>query len=141
MQWLFRAGAILGALLASVQPLLGSFAFFRRADPVAYETIHLVVGGILYNIPIVLALVVFFTSLRRRWFLFVLCLAQYGLTHLQLWLGLASNQNARVLAYHIPLGVLIFFVAYLMVALAFDMRFGSRGRESQTHKLQTEDNE
>ena len=141
MQWLFRGGAILGALLATIQPVLGSFAFFRRADSVAYEMIHLVVGGILYNVPVLLALlamVIFFTRLRRRWLLFVLCLVQYGLTHLQLRLGLASNQNARLLAYHIPLGVLIFFVAYLMVALAFDMRFGSKTHRAQTDELPTE---
>lgn len=54
-RWLLRGSAIAAALLATVQPLLGSFAFFRSGDRVDYETIHLVVGGILYNVAILLA--------------------------------------------------------------------------------------
>jgi len=126
IQWIFRGFAIVAALLATIQPVLGSFAFFRRGDPVDYETIHLVVGGILYNLAILLAVLVFFTRFRRRWILFSVCLVQYVLIHIQLRLGLASNEDAGLLAYHIPVGVLIFFLSYLTVALAFDLRLGSR---------------
>lgn len=60
-----------------------------------------------------------------RWALFALCLVQYGLVHLQLRLGLGSNDDAALLAYHVPLGVLIFFLACLTMALAFGVRVES----------------
>jgi hypothetical protein len=122
IEWIFRGLVIVAALLATLQPVLGSFALFRRGDPVNYETIHLVVGGILYNFAILLAVLVLFTRFRRRWILFTICLVQYGLTHLQLRLGIGSNGDVGLLAYHIPVGVLIFFVSYLTVALAFGLR-------------------
>lgn len=81
-----------------------------------YGKLHLVVGGILYNVVILLALLALFTRLRRRKLLFSICLAQYGLLDLQLRLGLGSNDDPGLLAYHIPLGVLIFFVSSLTVA-------------------------
>jgi hypothetical protein len=121
----FRAFAVAAALLATLQPALGSFAFFRGGGRVDYEAIHLVVGGILYNVAIVLAVLAPFTRLRRRWALFALCLVQYGLVHLQLRLGLGSNDDAALLAYHVPLGVLIFFLACLTMALAFGVRVES----------------
>jgi hypothetical protein len=123
IQWIFRGSAIIAALLATMQPVLGSFAFFRGGDPVDYETMHLVVGGIFYNFAILLAVLAPFTRAHKapghRWILFAICLVQYGLAHIQLRLGLGSNEDARLLAYHIPVGVLIFFVAYVTVALAF----------------------
>jgi hypothetical protein len=123
--WIFRGVAIVAALLATVQPVLGSFAFFRSADPMDYETIHLVLGGIIYNLAILLAVLALFTRFRRRWILFSACLVQYGLTHIQLRLGLGSNTDAGLLAYHIPVGVLIFFLSYLMVALGFGLYYDS----------------
>jgi hypothetical protein len=42
--WIFRWLAIAAALLATVQPVLGPFAFFRSGDPLDYETIHLVLS-------------------------------------------------------------------------------------------------
>jgi hypothetical protein len=123
IQWIFRGLAILAALLATVQPVLGSFAFFRRGDAMDYETIHLVLGGILYNLALLLAVLVLFTRFRRRWTLILVCLVQYGLTHIQLRLGLGSNDDAGLLAYHVPVGVLIFFLAYLTVALSFGLHF------------------
>jgi hypothetical protein len=125
MQWIFRGSAIVAALLATVQPVLGSFAFFRRGDLVDYETIHLVMGGIIYNLAILLVVLVLFTRFRRRWTLFSVCLLQYGLIHTQLRLGLGSNDDAGLLAYHIPVGVLIFFLSYLTVALGFGLRLDS----------------
>ncbi|HEX6971517.1 MAG TPA: hypothetical protein VF234_04810 [Limnochordia bacterium] len=121
-RWIFRGLAIAAALLASAQPILGSFALFRRADPVDYAALHLAVGGILYNITIVLAVLLLFTKVTRLWLLFSICVLQYALTHIQLRLGLASNVDAVLLAYHIPLGVLIFFLAYLTMALSFGLR-------------------
>jgi hypothetical protein len=118
----FRAFAVAAALLATAQPALGSLAFFRAGHRVDYESIHLVVGGILYNLAIVLAVLALFTRFRRRWLLFSLCLAQYGLVHLQLRLGLGSNNDTGLLAYHVPLGVLIFLLSYLTMALAFGGR-------------------
>lgn len=125
IQWLFRGVAIVAALLATIQPVLGSFAFFRRGAPVNYELIHLVVGAGIYNLAILLIILALFSGFRRRWIIFLLCLLQYVCTHIQLRLGLGSNANAGLLAYHIPLGVLIFFLSYLTVALAFDL-LGSR---------------
>ena len=123
--WIIRGLAIVAALLATVQPALGSFAFFRRGDPVDYETIHLALGGIIYNLALLLVVLVLFTRFRRRWILFSVCLVQYGLTHIQLRLGLGSNDDAALLAYHIPVGVLIFFLSYLTVALSFGLHFES----------------
>lgn len=123
--WIVRGSAIIAALLATIQPVLGSFAFFRGADSVNYDTLRLVVGGILYNVALLLAVVTPFTRFQRRWILFTICLLQYGLTHLQLRLGLGSNDDASLLAYHIPVSVLIFFVAYLTVALGFGLSFES----------------
>jgi hypothetical protein len=123
--WLFRAVAVAAALLATAQPVLGAFAFFRRADPVNYEQLHLVFGAILYNLAIVLAVLAALTRFRRRWILLVISVLQYGLLHTQLRLGLGSNEDVVLLAYHIPLGVLIFLVTYLTVALAFGAHFAS----------------
>jgi hypothetical protein len=117
--WVFLGLAIIAAFLATLQPVLGSFSFFRGGDAVNYETLHLIVGGILYNLVILLIVLAPFTRFRRRWVLFVMCLAQYGLTHLQLRLGLGSNEDVSLLAYHIPVGVLIFSLAYLTIALSF----------------------
>ncbi len=119
--WVVRGSAIVVAVLATVQPVLGSFALFRRGDSLDYETVHLVVGGILYNVTILLAVLVPFTKFRRRWILFAVCLVQYGLTHLQLRLGLGSNDDPGLLAYHIPVGVLVFFLACLTVGLSFGL--------------------
>ena len=35
--WIFCGVAVIAALLATMQPVLGSFAFFRRGDPLARE--------------------------------------------------------------------------------------------------------
>ena len=126
LRWLFRGLAVIAALLASIQPFLGSFAFFRPSEAVDYESVHLVMGGLLYNAALALTVLAPFTRFRRRWPLFGICLAQYGLTHLQLRLGLGSNEDATLLSYHIPVGVLIVLVAYLTVALAFGFRLDSR---------------
>ena len=91
-----------------------------------YEMTHLVVGGILYNTVILLAVLAFFTKFERRWKLFWISVVQHGLVHIQLLLGLGSNENAGLLAYHIPVGVLIFFLSsYLTVALAFGLQLQS----------------
>lgn len=124
-RWAFRGLAIAAAGLATVQPLLGSFAFFRGGEQIDLERIHLIVGGILYNLAIALTVVAPFTRFRRRWIVFSLCAFQYVLLHVQLRLGLGSNEDAALLAYHIPLGVLIFFVSYLTVAAAFGVRLDS----------------
>lgn len=59
------------------------------------------------------------------WILFWVCLVQYGLIHIQLRLGLGSNEDAALLAYHVPAGVLISFLSYLTVALAFGLHIES----------------
>lgn len=119
--WIVRGAATIAALLATIQPVLGSFSLFRGGDPLNYETIHLVVGGILYNFVLLLVVLAPFTRFRRRWTFFLICLLQYILLHVQLGLGLGSNDDATLLAYHIPVGVLIFFLAYLTVALSFGL--------------------
>jgi hypothetical protein len=121
LTWISRALAIAAALLATVQPVVGSYAFFRRGNSVNYETIHLALGGIIYNVVLLLVVLVPFSRLRRRRIIFAVCLVQYVLTHIQLRLGLGSNDDAGLLAYHIPVGVLIFFVSYLTIALVFDL--------------------
>jgi len=128
LRWVVRGLAVIAAALATVQPVLGSFAFFRRGNAVDYETIHLVVGGILYNLVLLLVVLVAFSRLRRRWILFLLCLVQYGLTHLQLRLGLGANDDPGLLAYHIPVGVLILLLSYLTVALGFEVHLSSSRR-------------
>ena len=123
VRWAVRGLAVAVALLVTAQPVLGPFALFRDGDPVDYETLHAVVGGILYNAVLLLVPLAPFTGFRRRWLLFGVCLAQYGLLHLQFPLGMASNDDAGLLAYHIPLGVLLLLLAYLTVALSFGLRF------------------
>jgi hypothetical protein len=120
----FRAVAAVAALLASVQPVLGSLALVRGGE-FDYEQLHLVAGGLLYVLAIVLAVIAPFTGFRRRWTFIGLCLVLYGLTHIQLRLGLGSNDDASLLAYHIPLGVLIVLVAYLTLGLSFGLRLDS----------------
>ncbi|WPD19909.1 hypothetical protein [Thermaerobacter composti] len=44
-------------------------------------------------------------------------------THGPLRLGLASNRHVELRAYHVPLGVLIFFVAWLTLAVVHGVRF------------------
>lgn len=122
VQWAFRVVAVLAALMTSVQPVLGSFSFFRNSDSINYETIHLVVGGILYNTVLLLVILAPFTKYSRRWLLLAICVVQYGLVHAQLLLGLESNDDAQMLAYHIPLGVMIFLIAYLTAGLSFGAR-------------------
>lgn len=124
--WIVRGLAIVAAALATAQPVLGSFSLFRSGDPLDYETIHLVMGGILYNAVLLLVLLSPFTEFRRRWILFAISLVQYALTHFQLLLGLRSIDDGGLLAFHIPIGVLIFFITYLTVALSFGLQFKSR---------------
>jgi hypothetical protein len=130
--WVVRGLAIIAALGATAQPLLGSFAFFRRGDAIDYETLHLVVGGILYNLVLLLVVLVPFSGLRHRWTLLGVGLVQYGLTHLQLRLGLGANDDQGLLAYHIPVGVLIFSLSYLTVALAFGVHLDAGRRRPLT---------
>ena len=122
LQWTIRGLAVIAALMTTIQPVLGSFSFFRSAGPVNYEMLHLVVGGLLYNVVLLLAVLTLFARVHRRWLLFIICLAQYAAVHLQLRLGLEANQDVGLLAYHIPVGVLIFFLSYLTVTLAFGRR-------------------
>jgi hypothetical protein len=119
--WAFRTVAILAAVLTTVQPFLGSFSLFR-ADGVDYEQIHLVVAGIIYNLTILVFALTLFARFRRRGIILGVCLVQYGLLHLQLHLGLESNNDPGLLAFHIPVGVLIFLIAYVTVALGFGAR-------------------
>jgi hypothetical protein len=125
VQWAFRALAVLAAIMTTVQPMLGSFSFFRHSDAISYDTIHLVVGGILYNVVLLLVVLAPFTKYRRRWTLLAICVVQYGLVHGQLLLGLESNDDAQMLAYHIPLGVLIVLIAYITAGLSFGARLNT----------------
>jgi hypothetical protein len=111
--------AVIAAVLTTVQPVLGPFAFFRPGDGVNYELLHLVVGGLIYNAAILLILLASFTRLRWRGWLFGLSILQYALTHLQLRLGLGSNDDASLLAFHIPVGVAIFALAWGVAVLSF----------------------
>lgn len=115
----FLGLAIVAAALASLQPALGAFAFFRPSGAVELDTIHFVVGGLLYNAVLVMAILVFFTRVRHRWPLVALCVGQYVLVHLQLRLGLGSNDDPGLLAFHVPVGVLILVVSYAVVGLAW----------------------
>ena len=119
--WIFRGAALLAALLTTIQPVLGSFSFFRFGDAISYNTIHLVVGAGIYNLSLVLVLLAAFTRFQRRWLLLGLCIAQYAALHGQLLLGLESRDNAQLLAYHIPLGVLILLLSYLIAGLSFGL--------------------
>jgi hypothetical protein len=118
--------AVTAALLASAQPLLGSFALFIGGEQPNYDAIHLTVGALIYNAALLMAILVPFTTFPRRWLLFVLCAVQYGLLHMQLRLGLGSNEDAGLLAFHIPLGVLILLVSYVAVGWTLGLRLGRR---------------
>lgn len=115
----FLGLAIVAAALASLQPALGAFAFFRPSGTVELDTIHLVVGGLLYNAVLVMAILAFFTRFRHRWPLVALSVGQYVLVHVQLRLGLGSNDDPGLLAFHVPVGVLVLVVSYAVVCLAW----------------------
>lgn len=119
IQLIFRGLALVALVLVLIQPVLGSFSFFRPADSVSYDTIHLVVGAIIYNISIALALLALFMRVRRRWLFVGLCAAQVALLHGQLLLGLRSDPDVTLLAFHIPLGVLIVVISLVVVLLSF----------------------
>jgi hypothetical protein len=121
-QWAFRVIALCAALLATAQPVLGSFSFFRFSDTISYDTIHLAVGAGIYHCTLLLCLLALFTRFQRRWLLLGLCVAEYVALHAQLALGLGARDDAGMLAFHIPLGVLILVLAYLIAALSFGLR-------------------
>jgi hypothetical protein len=51
--------------------------------------------------------------------LLAVCLVQVVAVHAQLFLGVRSETNASLLAYHIPLGVLILVLTYLIAGPSF----------------------
>ncbi|MQB02356.1 MAG: hypothetical protein GEU78_19380 [Actinobacteria bacterium] len=128
---LVRAVAVVAAVLASIQPVVGSFSYFQPSEGVDLAQFHLVIGGILYNASLLLAILAPFTRYRHRWPFFGLCVGQYVLLHIQLRLGLASNEGSSVLAYHIPVGVLILVVAYVTVVLAFRLPMSASGNRGE----------
>lgn len=130
-RWAFRVSALVVAVLATVQPALGAFAYFRPSESVELDTLHLVAGGILYNFVLAMAVAAAFTGLRLRWWLLGLSGAQYGLVHGQLLLGLESRDDPTLLAYHVPLGVLIVLVAWVTAAIGFGARPGWREVEAR----------
>jgi hypothetical protein len=119
VRWVFRGAALFAALLATVQPVLGSFSFFRFSDSISYDTIHTVVGAGIYYLSMALAALAVFTRFQRRWVLLAVCLVQVVAVHAQLFLGVRSETNAILLAYHIPLGVLILVLTYLIAGPSF----------------------
>ena len=80
------------------------------------------VCGLLYNAVFLLRLLVPFTRFRHRWILCFVCLAQYVFTHIQLRRGLGSSTDATLLAYHVPVGVLAYFLSCLTVGLFLGLR-------------------
>lgn len=122
INWIFRGIAIVVLILTIVQPVLGPFAFFRSGDSIDYETIHAIIGSVIFYLTILLVLLVFFTRFRRRWVTRMCCVALVVATFFQLGLGYESNGDAGLLAYHIPLGVLVFLLALLVAALSFGLR-------------------
>lgn len=124
-QWIFRGLAIVVALLATVQPVLGSFSFFRPADATDYAVIHEVAGSLIFYLSVVMAVLTFFSKFHRRWAILGCCLVLFVAAQGQLALGVKSNDDAGLLAFHIPLGVFIFLLTYLIAALSFGMRLES----------------
>lgn len=125
VRWAFRVIALIAAVLTTVQPVLGSFSFFRFGDSISYDTIHMEVGVGIYYSSILLVVLALFTRFRRRWIMLGLCIAQFVASQGQLFLGVESDTNAELLAYHIPLGVLILILAYVIAALSFGVRLES----------------
>lgn len=119
IRWIFRSLAILAAILASIQPVLGSFAFFRRSDSIGYETIHITAGSGIYYLSVLLGLLSLFTGFRRRWSLLSICIVLFVISQVQLLLGIESDTDATLLAYYIPLGVLILLLTYVIAGLSF----------------------
>jgi hypothetical protein len=60
-------------------------------------------GRHLYNLILQLVVLAPLTGSRADGSSQRVCLVQYGLTHIQLRLGLGSNDDVGLLAYHIPM--------------------------------------
>ena len=119
--WWYRWLAILTALLLLVQPILaGQFLYNGKND---YVDIHEMLGNLIFLTAAGQLVLAF---LARKTFGFGLVGHNLGLVTLivaQIGLGYSGRDNTDSLAYHIPLGVLLFGMGCVAPILGFfDLR-------------------
>lgn len=123
MRRVFRWLAVLTFAFTALQPLLGAFAFFRRADDMDYTAMHEMIANILFLLALGLLILAFFAGFQRR----NLMLAWIGALLVgvvtQIGLGYSARDDAALLAIHIPSGVAVFAFALIIMLLAFGLRF------------------
>jgi hypothetical protein len=128
--WWYRWVSILTAILLVVQPLLaGQFLYNGKNDLV---DIHEMLGNIIFLTAAGQLVLAF---LARRTYGVGLVGHNAGLSVLivaQIGLGYSGRDNDDSLAYHIPLGVLLFGMGSLAPFMGFfDLRSQRRLRETQ----------
>jgi hypothetical protein len=93
-----------------------------RDGPIAYGRVHLVVGGILYNVVLLLAVPEFLALIRRRWTVVSVCIFSTHWCITSSGWGLARTRTSACLRSTFPVGVLILFLTYVTVALSLGLR-------------------
>ncbi|HLT18386.1 MAG TPA: hypothetical protein VKZ96_02935 [Thermomicrobiales bacterium] len=119
----FRGLAVIVFALTAIQPFLGAFSFFRRADSTDYTAFHEIIANALFPLALILFGLVFLARFERH----LAMLIWTGLLVLaivsQIGLGYSSRDDATLLAWHIPLGVAVFAFALVVMLLSFGLRF------------------
>jgi hypothetical protein len=125
--WWYRWLSILTALLLLIQPILaGQFLYNGKSD---YVDIHEALANVIFLTAAGQLILAF---LARRTYGFGLVGHNIGLVVLvvaQIGLGYAGRPNDSAMAYHIPLGVLLFGMGCIAPLLGFfDFRAQRRRR-------------
>lgn len=122
LQRLFRWLAVLTFVLTAIQPVLGAFGFFRKADSTDYTAIHGVLANILFPLAALLLALAFVSGFERArrmqiWtlLLVIAVVSQIGLGYS------ARGGDQQLLAIHIPSGVAVFACALVVALLSFGL--------------------
>ncbi len=124
MNTMFRWLAIGILALTLVQPVAGPLAFFDPAASIDWEKIHQLISELLRFFLLILAVTAFFTTFRLRWWLLGLSAVTWVIANIQIAIGYAARDNAKLFSAHIPIGVAIILLMIVIVLLTLGVRFG-----------------
>ena len=120
----FRGLSVIVFFLTALQAFLGSAGFFRSGDSTDYTAIHELIAHALFPLSIILLGLVFLGQFEHRnrmiiWtgLLLIAVISQIGIGYS------ARDEDADLLAWHIPSGVAIFGFALIVMLLSFGLRF------------------
>jgi hypothetical protein len=119
----FRGLAVIVFALTFAQAILGPAGLFRPTDSTDYSAIHELIANALFLLALILFGLVFLAQFQRR----NLMLIWTGLLLIaiisQIGLGYSARDDGSLLAWHIPSGVAVFGLAFVVMLLSFGLRF------------------